>query len=87
MRAMSWVRMRVASSDWCPSRIVVSVTSARVCARIHSANFSGPSRSSVCLVPSGTGPSMNGTIGAAASAGGSGRSRVSGWPLIVTSAM
>ena len=33
---MSSVRMRVASSDWWPSRIVVSVTSTCVCSRIQS---------------------------------------------------
>ena len=38
---MSAVRMRVANSDWCASRIVVSVSSTCGCSRIHSANFSG----------------------------------------------
>ena len=43
--AMSWVRIRVASSDWCASRMVVSVTSTRVSARIQAAKASGPSSS------------------------------------------
>jgi hypothetical protein len=36
--------MRVASSDWCASRIVVSVTSTRFSFRIQRAKASGPSR-------------------------------------------
>ena len=40
---MSYVRIRVASSDWCASRKVVSVTSRRGCSRTQWANFSGPS--------------------------------------------
>ena len=47
------VRMRVASSDWCASRNVVSVISRRFCDVVHSANFAGPSSSSSCRVPRG----------------------------------
>ena len=84
MATRSWVRMRVASSDWCASRMVVSVTSSRVCARIHWANFSGPISSSACLVPwGGVATSLSGgctkardTVWAA--------SLVSGLPFTVT---
>ena len=51
--SMSYVRTRVASSDWCASRIVVSVNSSRFCSRTHSANFSGPSSFSLSRVPGG----------------------------------
>ena len=37
--SMSYVRTRVASSDWCASRIVVSVNSSRFCLRTHCAEF------------------------------------------------
>ena len=47
----SYVRTRVASSDWCASRIVVSVNSSRFCLRTHSANFSGPAPAACCRVP------------------------------------
>ena len=47
---------RVASSDWCASRIVVSVIRRPFCFRIHSLNFSGPSSLSLVRVPSGNGP-------------------------------
>ena len=43
--------MRVASSDCGASRMVVSVTSTRVCSRIQAAKPCGPSRSSSGLVP------------------------------------
>jgi hypothetical protein len=55
--------MRVANSDWCASRRVVSVSSKRVCWRVHSANFSGPSSSSSCLVPLGGGVESCGGTG------------------------
>ena len=45
MRSMSWVRIRVASSDWWASRKVVSVSSRRFCSRIHARSPSGPSSS------------------------------------------
>ena len=38
----SYVRTRVASSDWWASRIVVSVNSSRFCLRTHSAEFLRP---------------------------------------------
>ena len=53
MAAMSGWRMRVASSDWCASRIVVSVSSTRFCSSIHLAKPSAPSSSSFCFVPGG----------------------------------
>src|SRR5437763_1427276 len=40
---MSWLRMRVASSDWWASRNVVSVTSTGFWSRTQAANLSGPS--------------------------------------------
>ena len=49
------MRTRVASSDWCASRNVVSVTATAVCSRSACANFSGPSESSAWRVPSGAG--------------------------------
>ena len=49
--------MRVASSDWCASRIVVSVTSTCFCASIHCAKPAGPSACSRWRVPSGIGAS------------------------------
>ena len=51
----SRVRMRVASSDWCASRHVVSVSSSPSCARTRLANPSGPLHSSTCFQPSGKG--------------------------------
>ncbi len=51
----SRVRTRVASSDWCASRKVVSVTPTRCWPRRSAANFSGPSWSSACREPSGAG--------------------------------
>ena len=47
------MRTRVAISDWCASRNVVSVISSRFCERVHCANPSGPSSSSNCRVPCG----------------------------------
>ncbi len=88
MLVMSNERMRVASSDWCASRIVVSVNSTWLCAFIQRASPFGPSRSRICLDPSTTiSGSYSGTTGAMASAGGRGRSRTSGCPLTVTSAI
>ena len=48
---MSIERMRVASSDWCASRMVVSVISSWRCASIQSANACGPFCSSRLRVP------------------------------------
>ncbi len=62
MRAMygatatrSRVRTRVASSDWCASRNVVSVTARAVCARRASAKPRGPSSRSRWRDPAGAG--------------------------------
>ena len=80
--------MRVASSDWWASRMVVSVTSARFSARIQRAKASGPSRVEPLL---GAGRRLDAEDGAgttsAACFGRRTRPRVSGWPLTVTSAM
>ena len=80
--------MRVASSDWCASRMVVSVIRTCFWSFIQAANFSGPSWSRRCLVP-GTGvlAESRGLAACAASAGGKVRPRVSGWPFTVTSAI
>ena len=51
----SRVRTRVASSDWCASRKVVSVTATGFCSRSDRANASGPCASSAWRVPSGAG--------------------------------
>ena len=40
-RSMSWVRTRVASSDWCASRNVVSVSRSRFCSRTQRAELLG----------------------------------------------
>src|ERR1700686_4161047 len=48
---MSSVRRRVASSDWCASRMVVSVSSTRCAASIQAAKPCAPSSSNFCLVP------------------------------------
>ena len=53
--ARSYVRTRVASSDWWASRNVVSVTARAVCSRRASAKPSGPSSSSRCRLPGGAG--------------------------------
>ena len=54
-RSRSLVRTRVASSDWCASRKVVSVTSTPVRERRSAAKPSGPSSSSRCREPCGEG--------------------------------
>ena len=85
---MSVERIRVASSDWCASRMVVSVISSLRCASIQSATARGPSASSICFSPAGGG--VDGTVGArggSASAGGRGRPATSGLPLTVMSPM
>jgi hypothetical protein len=64
MRVMSNERMRVASSDWCASRIVVSVNSTCFCAFIQ-LRARRPLPSSTCRVPSMTiSGSYSGTTGA-----------------------
>ena len=49
------MRTRVASSDWCASRNVVSVTARAVCARRARAKPAGPSSRSRCRDPAGAG--------------------------------
>lgn len=49
------VRIRVASSDWCASRNVVSVTPTAGVSRIQRAKPSGPNSISFCLLPAGGG--------------------------------
>ena len=56
------VRNRVASSDWCASRNVVSVTPTAFESRIQRANPSGPSSVSRCLDPLGGGDDRS-TVG------------------------
>src|SRR5690606_39435493 len=56
-RSSDLVRTRVASSDWCASRKVVSVTPTVPDERIHCANPSGPSSVSFCFDPAGGSPS------------------------------
>ena len=53
--SMSRVRTRVANSDWCASRNVVSVTARVFCSRSTCAQRSGPSLVSNCFDPAGTG--------------------------------
>ncbi len=77
--------MRVASSDWWPSRMVVSVTSTRLCSRIHLASALGPRDLSKSRVPGWMALLNVGTTGLVI-ARGLARLRVSGWPLTVTSA-
>ena len=88
MRVMSNERMRVASSDWCASRIVVSVKSTLFCA--HPAREAFRTRAVEHLRdPSGTVQHQRlGYRGIAArSASGGGRPVAhSGCPLTVTSA-
>ncbi len=47
------MRTRVASSDWCASRKVVSVTASAVCSRSAFAQPAGPSSSRRCREPAG----------------------------------
>ena len=78
--------MRVASSDWCASRIVVSVSSTRFCASIHSAKRRGPSSSNNCLLPGGGGESGSGGSSGVTTRTGAGRPRTTGLPLTTVSA-
>ena len=86
---MSCVRMRVANSDWCASRSVVSVTSTRRSARIQRAKPSAPSSRSWSRVPLGTGAPMSqaGFCGLARGCTGRLRPFISGLPLTITSPM
>ena len=88
MAVMSGWRMRVASSDWCASRMVVSVMSTRSCASIHFAKPSAPSSSSFCFVPGG-GALATFTLGRRASTMlfGFRRPFTSGLPLTMVSPM
>ena len=49
----SWVRTRVASSDWCASRMVVSVTRRPLWARTAAAHPSGPRAERTSFHPAG----------------------------------
>src|SRR5437588_157981 len=53
MRSMSWVRMRVASSDWWASRKVVSVTSRRSSSSTQRTKRSGPNSWNRSRLPAG----------------------------------
>mmetsp|Transcript_9721 Transcript_9721/g.24162 ORF Transcript_9721/g.24162 Transcript_9721/m.24162 type:complete len:219 (-) Transcript_9721:1442-2098(-) len=70
--SMSMVRMRVASRDWCASRMVVSVSSTPLCARTALAQPSAPSRSYTLRHPILEGPaaSMRGGTGCTLAGGG-----------------
>ena len=82
------MRIRVASSDWCASRMVVSVTSTPVRPSIQAATASGPCASSSAFAPgAGLSTWSRGGEGLRAWAGGLGRPVTSGWPLTVVSAM
>ena len=72
--SMSAVRMRVANSDWCASRIVVSVSSTRCSHFIHSAKPLGPSSFRRSRVPVGRVPARH-AAGAWAGAGPARRQR------------
>jgi hypothetical protein len=87
MATMSAVRMRVAKSDWCASRSVVSVTRTRGSSRIQRANAVGPSsrRRSRDPAGSGTSGSATGRRGRTWVRSGTVRPFMSGWPLTVTS--
>ena len=84
---MSWVRMRVASSDWCASRSVVSVSSTDCCASIHSASPRGPRSSRIWRLPGGGGGRLS--FGSRGSGTGPCHARplTSGLPLTMTSPM
>ena len=86
---MSNDRIRVASRDWWPSRIVVSVISTFFCFNIQSATACGPFCSSRLRVPiRASAPTLGfGARALRASAAGLGRPAVSGCPLTVMSAM
>lgn len=79
--------MRVANSDWCASRIVVSVISTCFCSRIHCAKRSAPRSCRRSRVPGG-GASPRWQSGKRAGPGiglGAARPFISALPLTVTS--
>ena len=85
---MSFDRIRVASSDWCASRMVVSVISSRFSPSIQSATALGPSRSSICFSPSGAvWLTSGGGAGGCTSAASLVRPATSGFPLTLMSPM
>ncbi len=84
--AMSYVRTRVAISDWWASRNVVSVSSSRRWCIVQSAKPSAPSRSRICRVPGAGGVCADGGIGGTFIRAGAGLPFTSGLPLTVTSA-
>ncbi|MCY1240449.1 hypothetical protein D9M69_130140 [compost metagenome] len=79
--------MRVANSDWCASRMVVSVSSTCFCSSIQRENFSAPSSRRRSRVPYGSGALLStaGSTGAGSGNGGSVRPDISGCPLTLTS--
>ena len=86
MRSRSWLRTRVASSDWCASRMVVSVKRSPFCSRTQAASPSGPRASRMSRVPGGGGEARS-TFGTGASRSSLGRSGfwTPGEPLTITS--
>ena len=89
MGSISLVRMRVAKSDWCASRMVVSVSSTRFSERIQAANFSAPISLNLSRVPGGGGcvVSMRGKGAASGFASLARRRFNSGLPLTAISPM
>ncbi len=73
MRSRSWLRTRVASSDWCASRMVVSVKRSPFRSRAQAASPSGPRASSTSRLPGGGGEARS-TRGTGASRSSLGRS-------------
>ena len=87
------MRTRVASSDWCASRQVVSVRCTRRFSLSQRTSPSGPRWSRICLVPGGGGAFMIaagrcGTGGSVFSiaGGGLGLPRTVAWPLTTVAA-
>lgn len=66
----SWVRTRVASSDWWASLKVVSISSSPSWLRTARAKPSGPSRSRMSLKPVGGGPRAERGVSTHAAGGG-----------------
>ena len=83
---MSYVRTRVASSDWCASRNVVSVISSRFCSVVHAAKPSGPSSCKSCRVPFGAAEASCGGATAAFNRFGTAFPATCGLPFTITSA-
>ena len=84
---MSAVRMRVANSDWCASRIVVSVSSTCFWSSIHCENSSGPSSRRRSRVPAGMAAvvSIFGSTGFCSGSAGSVRPLISALPFTFSS--